>query len=147
MAFICPKKGAFNCSSLTGHHTVETHIVLNLQIRATDDEPFTDPTWYRHIVGRLVYLGVTHPGISVAVHILRQFVFATTHLHYNHLLHVLCYLCGPLLDVCSFRALALFNSKPTLMLLGLAMLIVALFLPIMVFLVVLSLLGRLRNRP
>jgi hypothetical protein len=67
---------------------------LNLQLRATDGEPLPDPTRYHHIVGSLVYLGVTRPDISYAVHILSQFVTAPTQIHYSHLLRVLRYLRG-----------------------------------------------------
>ena len=67
---------------------------LNVYLRATDGEPLTDPTRYRHLVGSLVYLGVTRPDISYAVHILSQFVSAPTHIHYSHLLRVLRYLRG-----------------------------------------------------
>ncbi|WVZ63777.1 hypothetical protein U9M48_013383 [Paspalum notatum var. saurae] len=49
---------------------------------------------YRHIVGSLVYLGVTRPDILYSVHILSQFVSAPTQLHYIHLLRVLRYLRG-----------------------------------------------------
>jgi hypothetical protein len=76
-------------SCLTGHRTVETPIELNLLFCATDGKPLTDPTRYRHIVGSLVYLGVTRPDISYVVHIFSQFVSAPTHIHYSHLLHVL----------------------------------------------------------
>ena len=54
---------------------------LNDHLRATDGEPLADPTRYRHIVGSLVYLGVTRPDISYAIHILSQFVSAPTQLH------------------------------------------------------------------
>ncbi|XP_014661273.1 uncharacterized protein LOC106804512 [Setaria italica] len=81
-------------ASLTDHRTVETPMELNVHLRATDDEPLEDPTRYRHIVGSLVYLGVTRPDISHAVHILSQFVSAPSHLHYSHLLRVLRYLRG-----------------------------------------------------
>ena len=67
---------------------------LNVHLRATDAEPLADPTHYRHIVGSLVYLGVTRPDISYAVHILSQFVSAPTQIHYSHLLRVLHYLHG-----------------------------------------------------
>ncbi|XP_014661111.1 uncharacterized protein LOC106804459 [Setaria italica] len=81
-------------ASLTDHRTVETPMELNVHLRATDGEPLEDPTRYRHIVGSLVYLGVTRPNISHAVHILSQFVSALSHLHYNHLLRILRYLRG-----------------------------------------------------
>ena len=61
---------------LTDLRTVETPMELNVHLRATDGEPLSDPTRYRHIVGSLVYLGVTRPDISHVVHILSQFVSA-----------------------------------------------------------------------
>ncbi|XP_039806165.1 uncharacterized mitochondrial protein AtMg00810-like [Panicum virgatum] len=81
-------------ASLTDHCTVETPMELNVHLRATDGELLADPTRYRHIVGSLAYLGVTHPDISYAIHILSQFVSAPTQLHYSHLLRVLRYLHG-----------------------------------------------------
>jgi hypothetical protein len=56
--------------------------------------PLSDLTRYHHLVGSLVYLVVTRPDISYPVHILSQFVFAPTLVHYSHLLHVLRYLRG-----------------------------------------------------
>jgi hypothetical protein len=67
---------------------------LNVHLTPTDGEPLEDPICYRHIIGSFVYLGVTKPDISDSVHILSQFVFAPTHIHYSHLLRVLRYLCG-----------------------------------------------------
>ena len=81
-------------ASLTDHRTVETPMELIVHLRATDDELLTDPTRYRHIMGSLVYLGVTHLDISHVVHILSQFVSASTQLHYTHLLRILRYLRG-----------------------------------------------------
>jgi hypothetical protein len=51
---------------------------------------------YRHLVGSLVYLVVTH--LDISYHILSQFVFAPTSVHYSHLLRVLPYLCGTIIS-------------------------------------------------
>jgi hypothetical protein len=59
-----------NHASLTDHQTAETHIELNVHLTPTDGEPLENSTRYRHIVGSLVYLGVTIPGISYSVYIL-----------------------------------------------------------------------------
>src|SRR5438128_7119079 len=79
---------------LTDHRSVDTPMELHLRLRATDGVPLEDPTRYRHLVGSLVYLGITRPDISYAVHILSQFMSAPTSIHYGHLLRVLRYLRG-----------------------------------------------------
>ncbi|XP_039126966.1 uncharacterized mitochondrial protein AtMg00810-like [Dioscorea cayenensis subsp. rotundata] len=79
---------------LTNTHTAATPMELHLQLRASDEVPFSDPSRYRHLVGSLVYLAVTRPDISHAVHILSQFAAASTSVHYGHLLRVLRYLRG-----------------------------------------------------
>jgi hypothetical protein len=81
-------------ASLTDHRTAETLMELNVHLMPTDDEPLEDPTRYHHIVGSLVYFGVTRPDISYFVHVLSQFISAPTQIHYSHILRVLCYLCG-----------------------------------------------------
>ena len=67
---------------------------LNVQLCASDSEPLSDTTCYRHLVGSLVYLVVSRPDISYPVHILSQFVSSPTSVHYSHLLRVLRYLHG-----------------------------------------------------
>ncbi|GKD65512.1 uncharacterized mitochondrial protein-like protein [Tanacetum coccineum] len=47
-----------------------------------DGDPLPDPNLYRTIVGSLVYLTVTRPNISYAVHIVSQFVSAPTTVHW-----------------------------------------------------------------
>ena len=81
-------------SGLTDTRTAATPMELHLQLRASDGTPLPDPSRYRHLVGSLVYLAVTRPDISHAVHILSQFVSAPTSVHYAHLLRVLRYLRG-----------------------------------------------------
>jgi hypothetical protein len=134
-------------ASLTDHRTAETLMELNVHLTPTDGEPFEDPTRYRHIVGSLVYLGVTRPDISYSVHIMSQFVSAPTQIHYNHLLCVLRYLYRTISHHLFFHALSLYSSRHIMMLPGLVIpLAVILFLPIIFFLVVSSLLERLRSR-
>jgi hypothetical protein len=58
---------------------------LGVHLRVTDGEPLVDLTHYRHLVGSLVYLGITRSNISHGIHILSQFVSASTQLHYTHL--------------------------------------------------------------
>jgi hypothetical protein len=69
-------------------------LFANVQLRASNGDPLSDPTRYHHLVGSLVYLVVTHPDISYPVHILSQFVSAPTSVHYSHLIRVLRYLRG-----------------------------------------------------
>jgi hypothetical protein len=79
-------------ASHTDHRTAVTPMELNVHLTPTNGEPLEDPTCYCHIVGSLVYLGVTRPDILCYVHILSQFVSAPTQIHYSHLLCVLHYL-------------------------------------------------------
>jgi hypothetical protein len=67
---------------------------IHLQLCLDDGSPLKDPSRYRHIVGSLVYLTITRPDIAHVVHILSQFVSASTSVHYGHLLRVLRYLRG-----------------------------------------------------
>jgi hypothetical protein len=61
-------------SFFTDHLIVETLIKLNVHLTPTDGGSLEDPTHYRHIVGSLVYLGVTRLNISYSVYILSRFV-------------------------------------------------------------------------
>jgi hypothetical protein len=63
-------KNLLDRASLTDHRTAETPMELNVHLTPTDGGPIDDPTRYRHIIGSLVYLGVTRPNISYYVHIL-----------------------------------------------------------------------------
>ena len=57
-------------AALSDERTAETPMELNVNLRASDGEPLSDPTRYHHLVGSLVYLAFTRPDISYHVHIL-----------------------------------------------------------------------------
>jgi hypothetical protein len=72
----CLKRSIFRIFS------IDLLMVVNVHLAPTDGEPLEDPTHYHHIVGSLVYLGVTRSSSAL------------TQIYYSHLLHVLRYLCG-----------------------------------------------------
>jgi hypothetical protein len=134
-------------ASLTDHRTTETPMELNVHLTLTDGEPLEDPTRYRHIVGSLVYLGVTRPDISYYVHILSQFISALLRSTIVTFFVSYVIFVGLSLVACSFHALILYSSMHIVMLPRLVIpLTVVLFLHIAFFLVVPSLLGILRSR-
>ena len=56
----------------------------------------SNPSLYRRLVGNLVYLTVTRPNISYAIHQVSQYLSAPRLTHYTAILHILRYLKGTL---------------------------------------------------
>uniref|UniRef100_A0A2N9IRX0 Integrase catalytic domain-containing protein n=1 Tax=Fagus sylvatica TaxID=28930 RepID=A0A2N9IRX0_FAGSY len=69
-------------AGITDSKIVDTPIEYNNRLNTHDGEPLPDATLYRQLVGSLVYLTVTRPDISYAVHIVSQFMAAPRSLHY-----------------------------------------------------------------
>jgi hypothetical protein len=61
-------------------------------------------TLYRQLVGSLIYLTVTHPDISYAVHLFSQFMSAPRSIHYVAVLHILRYVKGTLFQGLHFSS-------------------------------------------
>uniref|UniRef100_A0A2N9F943 Integrase catalytic domain-containing protein n=1 Tax=Fagus sylvatica TaxID=28930 RepID=A0A2N9F943_FAGSY len=83
-------------AGITDSKIVDTSIEYNNRLNTHDGEPLPDATLYRQLVGSLVYLTVTRPDISYAVHIVSQFMAAPRSLHYAAVLRILWYLKGTL---------------------------------------------------
>ncbi|KAF5480295.1 hypothetical protein F2P56_001057 [Juglans regia] len=66
----------------------------NLKISKDEGELFHDPTLYRKLVGKLLYLTNTRPDLSYSVHLLSQFMETPRLPHYNAVIKVLRYLKG-----------------------------------------------------
>ena len=56
----------------------------------------SNPSLYRRLIGSLVYLTITHPDISYAIHQVSQYLSAPRSIHYTAVLRILRYLKGTL---------------------------------------------------
>ena len=64
----------------------------NLHLPKSLGKPLPTTTQYRELIGRLLYMCITRPDITFAVHQLSQFLSASTDVHYQTALKVLRYL-------------------------------------------------------
>ena len=92
--YITQAKNAFDLLSragLTGSKTVDTPVDLNAHLTPSGGKPLSNPSLYRRLVS-LVYLTVTRPDISYAVHQVSQYLSAPRSTHYVAVLRILRYL-------------------------------------------------------
>ena len=66
----------------------------NHKLALINGKPFSDAAQYRRPVGELIYLTITHPELSYAVHILSQFMQAPNTTHMDAVRRVLRHLKG-----------------------------------------------------
>jgi hypothetical protein len=83
-------------ANLTDCKIVDTPTELDARLNLQDGEPLRDPTLYWHLVGSLVYLTVTKPDISYAVHQVSQFMATPRSTHFYVVIRILRYLKGTL---------------------------------------------------
>ncbi|XP_019168934.1 PREDICTED: uncharacterized protein LOC109164843 [Ipomoea nil] len=69
-----------------------TPIEVSHQLTHNTGELLADPSTYRRLVGRLLYLTVTRPDITYAVNLLSQFMSAPRDMHWQAALRVVRYL-------------------------------------------------------
>ena len=77
-------------------HTFDTPMELNSKISSDSGTPMDDPSVFRRIVGSLLYLTMTWPDISHAVHTVSQFVSNPHKPHLAVALRILRYVKGTL---------------------------------------------------
>jgi hypothetical protein len=95
--YLCQRKYTLDIlanSDTSGSTPATVPMQQNLNLTQTTDTPLSDPSIYRRLIGRLLYLTVSRPDICYSVNNLSQFMANPTdaHLHATH--KVLCYLKG-----------------------------------------------------
>lgn len=79
---------------LLGSRPVSHPIEQNHTLAAVDEPLLPNPTQYRRVVGRLIYLRLTHPELSYAIHMLAQFMHSPQQAHWDAAIRVVRYLKG-----------------------------------------------------
>ena len=83
-------------AGLTDSKTIDTPVELNAHLTPSGGKPLSNPSLYKRLVGNLIYLTVTRPDISYAIHQMSQYLFAPRSTHYIAVLRILRYLKGTL---------------------------------------------------
>ena len=81
-------------AGMTGAKPAPFPLPRGLQLSSYSGEVLFDPSSYRRLVGKLLYLSLTRPDISYSVQLLSQFLQQPRQPHYQEALHVLRYLKG-----------------------------------------------------
>ena len=89
-------KPSMSRAGLTDSKTIDTPVEFNVHLTPTGRKPLPNPSLYIRLVGSLVYLTVTRPDISYAVHQVSQYLSAPRSTHYVVILRILRYLKGTL---------------------------------------------------
>ena len=111
--YITQVKYAFELLSragLTDSKTVDILVELNAHPTLLGGKPFSDPSFYRRLVGSLVYLTITPSYISYAVHQVSQYLSTLWSTHYAVVLCILRYLKGTL-----FHGLFYYAQSPLIL--------------------------------
>lgn len=93
--FVCQRKYTLNLLEdygLLGCKPSSVPMDSNLHLTKDLGKLLPTPTQYRELIGRLLYLCITHHDITFAVHHLSQYLSVPTDVHYQAALKVLRYL-------------------------------------------------------
>jgi hypothetical protein len=92
---LCQRKFALDILSDTGLLAAKPSafpIDSNARFSASDGELLDDPKSYRRLIGRLLYLTITRPDLTYAVHTLSQFMQAPRKPHLDAVFRILRYI-------------------------------------------------------
>nr|XP_019704690.1 uncharacterized protein LOC109505615 [Elaeis guineensis] len=78
----------------TDNKTMVSPLEPNIKLKSTDGKSLDNPTLCRQLVGGLVYLTITRPDITYAVHVVSQFMSNPHTVHFAVVLCILRYLRG-----------------------------------------------------
>ncbi|KAK2992810.1 hypothetical protein RJ640_009107 [Escallonia rubra] len=95
--YLCQRKYTLNILDdygLTGARPSEFPMEQNLKLSNSPGPIFSDPSPYRRLVGRLIYLTITRPNIVHTVNILSQFMHQPRQPHLDAAHHLMHYLKG-----------------------------------------------------
>ena len=95
--FLCQRKYALEIideCGLLGAKPVEFPMEQNHKLALAKGTLLDDPSCYRRLVGRLIYLSITQPDLTYAVHILSQFMQEPREEHMEAVRRVVRYLKG-----------------------------------------------------
>lgn len=93
--YLCQRKYTLDIISetgLLGVKPVSFPLEQNHKLALAEGEPLSNPSPYRRLVGRLIYLSTTRPELSYAIHILSQFMAAPKPAQWEAALRVVRYL-------------------------------------------------------
>jgi hypothetical protein len=85
----------------------------NLKLSKLEGPLLPDPTVYRRLVRRLMYLTLTRPGIVFAVHKLSQFMEHPREPHFKATKHIMQYIKELLVKACSTHLIQNYIFKPS----------------------------------
>ncbi|XP_020987665.1 uncharacterized mitochondrial protein AtMg00810-like [Arachis duranensis] len=91
-------------AKLTDSRIESTPLEPNIRFIPMDGIVLDNPTLYRQLVGKLIYLTITRPDIAYPVHVLSQFLSAPRTTHYVAVLRILRYIKGTIFHGLHFSA-------------------------------------------
>lgn len=74
------------------YHPMTNHTMVKTPQAKVDSQPYSNPTFYRQLVGDLQYLIITRSDFSFFVNCLCQHMHRPLNLHFKQLKRVLCFI-------------------------------------------------------